>query len=84
VDHNGKETPAREAFLRSKSGRAWCLLLALALLTSIAGGAALYRSNIHWFQTNKAEEAETALRLVEAMVSNARLWTTNSSRISPR
>jgi signal transduction histidine kinase len=70
VDHNGKETPAREAFLRSKSGRAWCLLLALALLTSIAGGAALYRSNIHWFQTNKAEEAETALRLVEAMVSN--------------
>ncbi len=62
--------PPQDAFLRSKTGRAWLLMLVLALLSSIAGGGALYRSNVHWFETNKAEETATALRLVEAMVAN--------------
>ena len=60
----------REPFLRSRNGRAWFLLLALALLTSAAAGGAIYRSNVHWFETNKQEETATALRLVDAMVAN--------------
>jgi len=66
----GEAKTPREPFLRSKSGRAWILLLGLALLSSAAAGGALYRSNIHWFETNKLEETATALRLVEAMVAN--------------
>ncbi len=45
-------------------------MLVLILVTSIAGGYALYRSNVHWFETNKSDETTTALRLVEAMVAN--------------
>lgn len=60
----------REPFLRSRSGRAWFLLLGLAVLVSAATGGALYRSNVHWFETNKLEETATALRLVDAMVAN--------------
>jgi len=40
------------------------------VLTSVAAGGALYRSNVKWFEANKAEETATALRLVEAMVAN--------------
>jgi signal transduction histidine kinase len=69
VTQGGVDRP-REAFLRSKSGRAWLLLLGLVILCSIAAGGALYRSNVSWFETNKAEETATALRLVEAMVAN--------------
>jgi len=67
---HGEAQQPREPFLRSKSCRAWFLLLGLALLSSAAAGGALYRSNIHWFETNKLEETATALRLVEAMVAN--------------
>jgi signal transduction histidine kinase len=70
VVHNSAAQQPREAFLRSKSGRAWILLLGLALLSSVAAGGALYRSNVHWFETNKLEETATALRLVDAMVAN--------------
>ena len=68
LDH--REHQPQEAFLRSKSGRAWLLLLGLILLSSGAAAAALYRSNVQWFETNKSEETATALRLVEAMVAN--------------
>ncbi|GAB4223847.1 MAG: hypothetical protein Tsb0032_27170 [Kiloniellaceae bacterium] len=61
---------AEQPFLRCRAGRAWLLLLGLILFSSIAAGYALYRSNMHWFETNKAEETATALRLVEAMVAN--------------
>ncbi|MEQ9609018.1 MAG: hypothetical protein RLN99_15270, partial [Kiloniellaceae bacterium] len=64
------ETVPQASFLRSKSGKAWLLLLGLVVLTSVAAGGALYRSNLKWFETNKAEETATALRLVEAMVAN--------------
>src|SRR3546814_11057567 len=70
VVQNSVAQQPREPFLRSKSGRAWFLLLGLALLSSVAAGAAHYRSSVHWFETNKAEETATALRLVEAMVAN--------------
>jgi len=67
----GSSNPVPQAsFLRSKSGKAWLLLLGLIVLTSVAAGGALYRSNVKWFETNKAEETATALRLVEAMVAN--------------
>jgi signal transduction histidine kinase len=70
VVQNSEAQQPREAFLRSKSGRAWLLLLGLALLSSATAGGALYRSNVHWFETNKLEETATALRLVDAMVAN--------------
>jgi len=70
VVQSSEATTPQEGFLRSKTGRAWFLMLVLALLSSIAAAAALYRSNVHWFETNKAEETATALRLVEAMVAN--------------
>ncbi len=68
--YGSSESAPQEGFLHSKSGRAWLLLLGLIALTSLAAGAALYRSNVQWFETNKAEETATALRLVEAMVAN--------------
>src|SRR3546814_12436388 len=70
VVQNSVAQQPREPFLRSKSGRAWFLLLGLALLSSVAAGAAHYRSSVHWFATNKAEETATALRLVQAVVAN--------------
>jgi signal transduction histidine kinase len=64
------ERPDRTALLQCRAGKAWLLLLVLILFSSLAGGYALYRSNLHWFETNKSEETATALRLVEAMVAN--------------
>ncbi len=64
------EGPDRTTLLECRAGKAWQLLLVLILFSSVAGGYALYRSNLHWFETNKAEETATALRLVEAMVAN--------------
>lgn len=70
MKNDNDNAPAEHNFLNCRAGKAWGLLLGLILATSIAGGYALYRSNVHWFETNKSEETATALRLVEAMVAN--------------
>src|SRR3546814_16639452 len=67
VVQNSVAQQPREPFLCSKSGRAWFLLLGIALLSSVAAGAAHYRSSVHWFEHNQAEEPAPALRLVPAM-----------------
>ena len=65
-----QDTSPGRNFLHCWAGKAWLLMLVLILVTSIAGGYALYRSNVSWFETNKSDETTTALRLVEAMVAN--------------
>ncbi len=70
MESRNHDHPSGDSFLRGRAGKAWLLLLGLILCTSIVGGYALYRSNVHWFETNKSEETATALRLVEAMVAN--------------
>lgn len=57
-------------FVRSRSG-----LLSIAIVGLVAGlsimlAVASYRISVNWFETNKFEEKVTALRLVEAFVSN--------------
>jgi PAS domain S-box-containing protein len=57
-------------FLRSKSGRAFLLHLGLCAILSAAVGAGFYYSSLNWFVAHKSDEKLTALRLVDAFVTN--------------
>jgi diguanylate cyclase (GGDEF)-like protein/PAS domain S-box-containing protein len=57
-------------FLRSRSGRAFVLHLGLCAALSAAVGCELYSSSLNQFVEHKSEEKKTALRLVDAFVTN--------------
>jgi diguanylate cyclase (GGDEF)-like protein/PAS domain S-box-containing protein len=57
-------------FLRSRSGRAFLLHLGLCAALSAAVGLGFYYSSLNWFVAHKSEEKITALRLVDAFVTN--------------
>jgi diguanylate cyclase (GGDEF)-like protein/PAS domain S-box-containing protein len=57
-------------FLRSRSGRAFLLHLGLCAVLSGAVGCGFYYSSLNWFVEHKSEEKLTALRLVDAFVTN--------------
>jgi diguanylate cyclase (GGDEF)-like protein/PAS domain S-box-containing protein len=57
-------------FLRSRSGRAFLLHLGLCAALSAAVGCGVYYSSLNWFVEHKSEEKLTALRLVDAFVTN--------------
>ena len=57
-------------FLRSRSGRAFLLHLGLCAALSAAVAAGFYYSSLNWFVAHKSEEKITALRLVDAFVTN--------------
>jgi diguanylate cyclase (GGDEF)-like protein/PAS domain S-box-containing protein len=57
-------------FLRSRSGHAFLLHLGLCAALSAIVGCGFYYSSLNWFVTHKSEEKITALRLVDAFVTN--------------
>jgi diguanylate cyclase (GGDEF)-like protein/PAS domain S-box-containing protein len=57
-------------FLRSRSGRAFLLHLGLCAVLSAAVGCGFYYVSLNWFKEHKSEEKITALRLVDAFVTN--------------
>jgi diguanylate cyclase (GGDEF)-like protein/PAS domain S-box-containing protein len=57
-------------FLASRSGRAFLLHLGLCAALSAAVGYGVYYSSVNWFIAHKSEEKVTALRLVDAFVTN--------------
>src|ERR1700685_1395715 len=57
-------------FLRSRSGHAFLLHLGLCAALSGIVGCGFYYSSLNWFVTHKSEEKITALRLVDAFVTN--------------
>lgn len=57
-------------FMRSRSGLLSIAVIGLVAALSVGLAIASYRISLHWFETNKFEEKVTALRLVDAFVSN--------------
>src|ERR1700681_1387992 len=57
-------------FLRSRSGRAFLLHLSLCAVLSATVGCGFYYASLNWFKEHKSEEKITALRLVDAFVTN--------------
>jgi diguanylate cyclase (GGDEF)-like protein/PAS domain S-box-containing protein len=57
-------------FLRSRSGRAFLVHLGLCAVLSATIGCGFYYVSLNWFVEHKSEEKITALRLVDAFVTN--------------
>jgi diguanylate cyclase (GGDEF)-like protein/PAS domain S-box-containing protein len=65
-----KPTAFAMPFLTSTSSRVNLLYLLLCLALAVAVGMGFYYSGLNWFVAHKSEEKITALRLVDAFVSN--------------
>ena len=62
-------SPVRR-FLRSRSGRGFFLHLGICVILSAAVGFGFHHFSLRWFIAHKSEEKVTALRLVDAFVTD--------------
>lgn len=58
------------AFLESREGFGWIVILTFAALFAVVAGCGFYKVSLDAYVTNKTDEKGTALELVDAFVSN--------------
>ena len=59
-----------KAFLGSREGNGWIAILLFAAALSFVAACGFYQSSLRSFVTHKSDETTTAMRLVDAFVSN--------------
>ncbi|MBV8494189.1 MAG: DUF3365 domain-containing protein [Alphaproteobacteria bacterium] len=58
------------AFLESREGFGWIIILTFAVLLAVIAGCGFYKVSLDAYVANKTDEKGTALELVDAFVSN--------------